>query len=210
MGAAHSKRRSSRDTYHRMFSGILCRAPSGRRWTKPSVIVEALSVLAMKEGAIGVAPLLAYAQKCEGMIRVKPAKRGEPFKRTFPKGDKGNVFLEYAWSLFNRDGKHKRVMSEQDIMAAHTAGKVSVWYEALTPRASAPKVDRFTEVKNKKGVKRTFTKARHKAQSEAERMKRIGDERRAETARFDAKRNEFASEFRVEETLLQSFKDMLR
>jgi len=208
MGAAHSKRRSGRDTYHRMFSGVLMRAPKGRRWTKPSVIVEALSVLAMKEGAIGVAPLLAYAKKCEVMIRVKPAKRGEPFKRTFPKGDKGNVFLEYAWAMFNKSGRHKRILGENDIMADHTAGKIALWYDSLSTRGSI-KVERFTQVKNKKAIKRTFKKARKQAESEAERMKRIGDERRAETARLNKSQNEFAKEFKAEQALLQSFKDML-
>jgi hypothetical protein len=141
------------------------------------------------------------------MIRVKPTKRGEPFKRTLPKGDKGNVFLEYAWSAFNKDG---RILSEQDIMSDHDNGKVSVWYDSLTTRPPTVKVERVTVVKNKKALKRTFKKARKKAESEAERMKRIGDQRRAETAAFDKRRNEFAKEYRAEEALLQSFKDMLK
>lgn len=207
MGRAHSKRRAGRDTYHRSFTGILCRPPKGRRWTKPSKIVEALELLAIKEGAIGLAPLLAYARECQDRLDVRPLKRGQDFPGRMPRGNKGNVFLEYAWAKFNRSGA---ILSEQDIMADHLAGKVTRWYDSLTPPdRQRVKVEKVSKVRNPKAFKRSMKKAAKAAESQAASAKRVGDKFRAEIRERNNRRDEFASQYRAEQKLLESFKAML-
>jgi hypothetical protein len=176
------------------------------RWTKPSAIVEALLILAAKEGAIGVRPLLVYAQQCCDTLVVKTPKKGEPFSNRFPTGDRGNVFLEYAWSCFNKAGI---VMCEQDIMTAHHDGKIDRWYDSLTPRVSK-KIEKPTaKVKDKKAVRRGFKKAKAKASREANKAKRIGDAIRAEAATARQRQRVYVEVCRAEEALLESLKAML-
>jgi hypothetical protein len=207
MGAAHSKRRAGRDTYRRAFAGKLYRAPKGRRWTKPSVIVDALEALAVTKGAIGVAPLLAYARQCRDTLTVKTLKKGQGFPGRFPTGNRGNVFLEYAWVKFTRNG---RIMSEQDIMADHNDGKIDRWYDSLSSARVTTKVEVVAKVKDKKRMKRTFKKAAKKAQTEAEKAKALGDKVRAEAKAARERQAKFATEYRAEQDLIQSFKDMLK
>lgn len=202
MGRAHSKTRADRGTYHRAFAGKLYRAPKGRRWTKPSVIVDTLEILAMKEGATGVAPLLAYARKVRDTLSGWKGKG-------FPKGNKGNVFLEYAWSQFT---KHSRVLSEQDIITAHTAGKIDRWYNTLVsrPRTNTETIAKVATKANKRKLKRAEKKAKKRAEvTTADKWKAKGDEFRAKMAKGQEKRAEFARQYRAEQALIESLKAML-
>ena len=210
MGAAHSKRRASPDSYRRIFAGKLYRAPKGMRWSKPSAIVDALEILAATEGAIGVAPLLEYAKVCRDTLSSKPWKKGEVYcSNRFPTGNKGNVFLEYAWALFNRGGI---AMSEPDIMAAHNEGKIDRWYDSLTPKgrnkAGKPKV-KADKVKNPRAFKRHCKKAGHRAEGEANKAKAIGDKLRAKVKAANERQAVYVETFRAEQTLVDSFKAML-
>ena len=209
MGRAHSKTRAQRETYHRAFTGILCRPPKGMRWTKPSVIVDALELAGLKGRTCDILPLLDYARKVRDTIVVKPLKRGADFPNRFPTGNKGNVFLEYAWAQFN---KHGRIMSEQDIMAAHDSGKVFRWYDSLTPRPRQ-KVEKVGNCQNPKRLKRTLKKAAKKVakgESEAEKAKRVGNAFREEMAAMRKRAAEGAAQFKAEKALLDSFKAMVK
>lgn len=209
MGRAHSKTRAQRETYHRAFTGILCRPPKGMRWTKPSAIVDALELLAIKKGETDILPLLDYARKVRDTIVVKPLKRGQSFPNRFPTGNKGNVFLEYAWAQFN---KHGRIMSEQDIMAAHDSGKIFRWYDSLEPRPRQ-KVETVGNCTNPKKLKRLFkqnAKKLAKGESEAEKAKRIGDEFRADMESLRKRQSESVAQYKAEKALLDSFKAMVK
>lgn len=206
MGAAHSKRKSGRETYHRHWSDKSMRSPKGVRWTKPSVIVLALETEAVKRGAISVAPLLTYAVQCRDTVYIKPLKGGQRYVNVRPKGDRGNVFLEYAWAFYQKTG---RAMSEVDIMAHVTEGKVSRWHKTLVPTRKSKKAETVLKVQNKKAVKRFFKKNKKQAESEAERMKRIGDETRRKQAEAKERQRQQAMGINAEYALIEQFKGML-
>jgi hypothetical protein len=209
MGAAHSKRRSSPEAYRRIFAGKLYRAPKGKRWTKPSVIVDALQILAATEEARAVAPLLDYAIECHNRLEIKPWKKGEERPTRMPSGNKGNVFLEYGWSQFTRHGK---ILGEQDIMSDHHCGKIDRWYDSLTPtarnKADKPKA-KADKVKNPRAFKRHCKKAGYKAESEANKAKALGDKIRADAAAARQRQQVYVEECRAETSLLDSLKGML-
>ena len=206
MGAAHSKRRASPDCYRRIWAGKLYRAPKGTRWTKPSAIVDALQILAVTEGAISVQSLLEYAIQCHNQLTIKPWKKGEDRKVNFPTGNRGHVFLEYAWARFNRDAV---AMSERDIVSAHSAGKIDRWYDSLTPRVTKTVGPTTATVRNKKQVKRSFKKAKFKAEALADKAKAVGDKLRAEVKDANKRQAVYVEAYRAEETLVNSFKAML-
>jgi len=206
MGAAHSKRKAGRETYHRYWSDKAMRAPKGLRWTKPSVIILALETEAVKRGAISVAPLLTYAVDCRDTVFIKPLKGGQRYVNVKPKGDRGNVFLEYAWSVYKKTG---RALSEVDIMARHTEGKVHSWYDSVSIFRTKRNVEVVLAVKDKEAVKKFFKKNKKRAESESERSKRIGAEHRAKEEKAANYHREQAVAINAEIALIKMFKDML-
>ena len=206
MGAAHSKRRASRETYCRMFGGKLLSAPRGKPWTKPSAIIIALETLGVTESTLCVMPLLNYARRIHDTVTVPKIRKDVGYSSKQGKDDKGNVFLEYAWVQFN---KHKRVMSEADVMAHHTEGKVNRWWDTLRPARVSRKTETVLKVKNKKAVKRFGKKNRVKAEKQASRLKAVGDEVRRKAAETRKRHAKQAVEINAESALIQSFKDML-
>jgi len=114
--------------------------------------------------------------------------------------------LEYAWAIYRKSG---RALSEADIMIRHTEGKVYRWYSGISSGRKSKKAETVLKVRDKKGVKKFFKKNKKQAESEAERMKRIGDEHRRVAAEADKRQREQAKAINAELALIEKFKDML-
>lgn len=167
------------------------RPPKGTRWRKPSQVLAAIDVAAATQGVIALGPLADYARKCLARD-----------------GDKGNAFLDYAWHVANLPAPV--FMGEQDVLAAAHRGEVQAWYDDLI-------TDGWTEVSAKivgvvtsvKSARASFKKAVKAAKAEEERIKRIGDDHRAQMAASRARAKANTAKLKKEQDLLKRLEAML-
>jgi len=186
------KNRSDRELYLRYWVGCQ-RAPKGMRWTKPKVMLVALERLVVTESALGVQDLYDFVKK-------SMAERG----------NKGNVYLEYAWSCFNKGGRSKRILGEADLLAAVQGGEVNRWYNKLTPRRQGDtKSATVMQAGNPQRLRQQIAAVNAKvSESTPNPSKVLGDAIRAEALAAQQRRAEFAAQFRAEQALVERFKAM--
>lgn len=206
--------RSQREVYERKFVGQ-ARCPNGKRWTKPSVMIEVMETEAMLKGNVSVKPFLDFVRKTQGQAVGYGKRFGKRGLRFSTQRDSGNVFLEYGWSRLNRDGI---AMTEQDLTAALASGAIQEWYRKLCGpnEGKTVKVEMSAECNDIKKLKKRARRKR-KAETEEERWKRIGDEHRAQMAEMRAKQAEKAKALRAqieqanaERALADEFRAMLK
>ena len=209
------KNRADRGTYERIFVGNL-RAPKGRRWTKPSVVITALETVLLKNteaDAVTIAGLQGLRDFAATFLdRLHHRGKSRHGYRPNPKpSDKGNVYLEYAWAHFNMGGKRRRIMDENDVMAAVHNGGVNRWYDGLINKRPSLKPDKVMHATNPKRLRRAINKAKANADKpKVDPNKVTGDRIRADATAARKRQAEFTTQYRAEETLTEQFKAMLK
>lgn len=196
------KRIAAQSTYHLIYVGRQ-RPPKGRRWTKPADIIKALDTLIVKATFAGedtdparIASLRTLREfASEFLNRIN--KNG---RRT----NKGNVYLEYAWDRFTKQGK---ILDEQDIRAAAISGDINRWYLSLTGgRQGVVKTERVWQTTNPGRLREQIQAAQSKSGDTTDRDKVVGDQIRAEALDAQRRRAEFAEQFKAEQALIAQLK----
>lgn len=186
------KNRSPLDVYHREITGKL-RRPNGGRWTKPKVIMETLESMLVKDRALAVYELYQFARKT--------------LEST---GDKGNIYLEFAWEKANKPQKAgQKFLSESDILTAHRNGEIARWYDALNGSARKSKTTAHVYCVNARRLRKLAKRSR-KRRAGAPSAKSIGDAYRKECAEIRARGAEQAAKQLAEYELHEKFRAMLR
>lgn len=186
------KNRSPLEVYHRETTGKL-RRPNGGRWTKPKVIMEALESMLLKDRALAVYELYQFARKT--------------LEST---GDKGNIYLEFAWEKANKPKKAgQKFLSEADILLANHNGEVARWYDALSGGARKSKTTTHVYCVNARRLRKLAKRSR-KRRASAPSAKSIGDAYRKECAEIRARGVEQAAKQLAEYELREKFRAMLR
>jgi len=188
-------KRSAREVYERKFVGF-ARCPNGKRWTKPSAMKEVLESAVITERSLCVAPLYDWVKRASDTPVSYGKGHGSKNLKFGKTRDSGNVFLEYAWSRFNLHGE---ILTERDVMAALSSGRVQAWYDRLCgpQEGQTVKVEMSAECNDLDKLKKRARRKR-KAETQEERWARIGNEHRESLAKGRAEQAEKAEALKAQ------------
>lgn len=191
---------ADKGTYQRIFIGKSLRAPKGKRWTKPKVVLQGLESRIVAATAEGKADPAQIAN-----LRVLHAL-AKHYLDTW--GNAGNVYLEYAWDTFVKSGK---VLDYDDLMTAAHSGAVNRWYRGICGgRADGVvKSEIVWSATNAQRLQKQIQAAKT-AKATVDPAKVIGDRIRAEALAAKQRRAEFAAQYKQEQALMESLRAKLK
>lgn len=194
------KRIADKGTYQRIFIGKALRAPKGKRWTKPKVILQGLESRIVAATVSGDADPAHVAN-----LRVLH-ELAKYYLDTW--GNKGNVYLEYAWDTFVKRGK---VLDRHDLTVAANNGAVNRWHRSICGgrRDGVVKSEVVMSCSNPDRL-RAQIQAAKAAKPKVDKHKAIGDKIRAEALAAKQRRANYAHQFKQEQALMESLRATLK